>query len=151
MSENAFSQKCRLPLELDPPTPSRNYNGEIREKRDLVVAFDWGVQFPGKEAYLGKTHFLTSVSFDPWTKKQIWASWISKKGVFVKHCTYYIYQILLEKSSFKTGLASKKQRCIILFCFQWVWKQESKMISNKCWKQSIASFWSMYCEKRSFR
>ena len=40
-----------------------------------------------RETYLGKTHFLTSVSIDPWTKNPLCAFWISKNVVFVKHST----------------------------------------------------------------
>ena len=46
-----------------------------------------GVQFEGKETYLGKTHFLTSFSIDPWTKNHLCPSRISKKKCFAKHPT----------------------------------------------------------------
>ena len=41
------------------------------------------------KAYLGKMHFLTSVSIGLRTKNQVCAKWISKKDVFVKHPAVY--------------------------------------------------------------
>ena len=40
------------------------------------------VQFNGRETYLSKTHFLTLVYIDPWTKNPLCPSWVSKQGVF---------------------------------------------------------------------
>ena len=40
--ENAFFPYM-FPYNLTPPPHHWNYNGEIRQKRDLVIAFDWEV------------------------------------------------------------------------------------------------------------
>ena len=48
MSENAFSPNMTPSLfqtGLDPPPTQRNYDGEIRQQRDLVITFDWEVHF----------------------------------------------------------------------------------------------------------
>ena len=46
MSENALSPNMTLSLfqtGLDPPPTQRNYDGEIRQQRYLVITFDWEV------------------------------------------------------------------------------------------------------------
>ena len=55
----------------------------------------------GKETYLGKMHFLTSVSIGPRTKKRLCAIWISQKGCFCE-TPYSAQPLLLHISKIST-------------------------------------------------
>ena len=58
--------------------------------------YNWGwggVHFKGKETYLGKMRFLTSVSIRPGTKNQFCVIWISQKGVIVKQKSFCVENI----------------------------------------------------------
>ena len=97
------------------------------------------VQFEGKETFLSKTHFLTIVAIGPGTKNQLCASWISKKGIFVKKYFVIILplpQACSSSSALFTLLSSLKARrlfrkskwgdCHQLFISTFIYKSKSK-------------------------
>ena len=55
----------------------------------------WGAVLREGDIFGKKTHFLASVSINPRTKNPLWASWNSKKRVFVRHPNAHIGPLMI--------------------------------------------------------